>query len=82
MTVAQSLGRTAAAKVSAVTAADHDRSHVTPSGHAVRLDRMGLTQSSLVRVGCILMIAAAGMRAAFTALFELNQFGPAERLPV
>ena len=82
MTVAQSLGRSAAAKVSAVTAKDHDRSHVTPSGHAVRLDRMGLTQSSLVRVGCILMIAAAGMRAAFTAWFELDKFGLAEHWPI
>ena len=32
----------------------------------------------LVRVGCILMIAAAGMRAAFTALFELDKLGLAE----
>jgi signal transduction histidine kinase len=29
----------------------------------------------LVRVGCILMIAAAGMRAVFTAWFELDRFG-------
>ena len=43
---------------------------------------MGLTQSSLVRVGCILMIAAAGMRAAFTALFELDKFGLAEHWPL
>jgi signal transduction histidine kinase len=43
---------------------------------------MGLTQSSLVRVGCILMIAAAGMRAAFTAWFELDKFGLAEHWPI
>ena len=43
---------------------------------------MGLTQSSLVRVGCILMIAAAGMRAAFTALFELDKFGLAPPWPI
>jgi signal transduction histidine kinase len=43
---------------------------------------MGLTQSSLVRVGCILMVAAAGMRAAFTALFELDKFGLAEHWPI
>ena len=55
---------------------------MTPPGHAVRLGRMGLTQSSLVRVGCILMIAAAGMRAAFTAWFELDKFGLAEHWPV
>lgn len=36
---------------------------------------MGSTQSLLVRAGCILMIAAAGMRAGFTALFELDQLG-------
>ena len=36
------------------------------------------TQSSLVRVGCILMIAAAGMRAAFTALFEIDKLGLSE----
>ena len=40
------------------------------------------TQSSLVRVGCILMIAAAGMRAAFTALFEVDKFGLAEHWPI
>ena len=39
---------------------------------------MKLTQSSLVRLGCILMIAAAGMRAAFTALFEVEKFGLSE----
>jgi signal transduction histidine kinase len=39
---------------------------------------MKLTQSSLVRLGCILMIAAAGMRAAFTALFEVEEFGLSE----
>jgi signal transduction histidine kinase len=55
---------------------------VTPPGRAVRLDRMRLTQSSLVRVGCILMIAAAGMRAAFTASFELDKFGLAEHWPI
>ena len=43
---------------------------------------MGLTQSSLVRIGCILMIAAAGMRAAFTALFELDKFGLAQHWPM
>ena len=43
---------------------------------------MRLTQSSLVRVGCILMIAAAGMRAAFTAWFELDKFGLAEHWPI
>ena len=36
---------------------------------------MGSTQSLLVRAGCILMIAAAGMRAAFTALFEIDKLG-------
>jgi signal transduction histidine kinase len=55
---------------------------VTPPQLAVRLDRMRLTQSSLVRVGCILMIAAAGMRAAFTAWFELDKFGLAEHWPL
>src|SRR5688572_9841816 len=30
-------------------------------------------QASLVRVGCALMIAAAGMRAAFTAAFETDK---------
>ena len=39
---------------------------------------MGSTQSLLVRAGCILMIAAAGMRAAFTALFEVDQLGLGE----
>jgi len=43
---------------------------------------MGLTQSALVRIGCILMIAAAGMRAAFTALFELDKFGLAQAWPM
>jgi signal transduction histidine kinase len=43
---------------------------------------MGLTQSALVRIGCILMIAAAGMRAAFTALFELDKFGLAQDWPI
>jgi signal transduction histidine kinase len=43
---------------------------------------MGLTQSSLVRIGCILMIAAAGMRAAFTALFELDKFSLAQYWPI
>jgi signal transduction histidine kinase len=43
---------------------------------------MGFTQSSLVRIGCILMIAAAGMRAAFTALFELDKFGLAQQWPI
>jgi signal transduction histidine kinase len=42
---------------------------------------MRFTQSSLVRVGCILMIAAAGMRAAFTAWFELEKFGLAPHWP-
>ena len=55
---------------------------MTPLEAAVRLDRMGLTQSSLVRVGCILMVAAAGMRAAFTALFELDKFGLAQQWPI
>ena len=68
-------------KVSVVMATMHDRSHVTPRGQVARLDCMGHTQSSLVRVGCILMIAAAGMRAAFTALFELDKFGLAEHWP-
>jgi signal transduction histidine kinase len=36
----------------------------------------------LVRVGCILMIAAAGMRAVFTAWFELDKFGLAEHWPI
>ncbi len=36
---------------------------------------MSSTQSLLVRTGCILMIAAAGMRAAFTALFEVDKLG-------
>jgi signal transduction histidine kinase len=39
---------------------------------------MGSTQSLLVRAGCILMIAAAGMRAAFTAWFELDKLGLGE----
>ena len=60
----------------------HDRSHVTRLGRVARLDRMGLTQSSLVRIGCILMIAAAGMRAVFTALFELDKFGLAQAWPM
>jgi len=51
---------------------------VTPPRGAARLDRMGSTQSLLVRAGCILMIAAAGMRAAFTALFEVDQLGLGE----
>jgi signal transduction histidine kinase len=51
---------------------------VTPPQGAARLDRMGSTQSLLVRAGCILMIAAAGMRAAFTALFELDKLGLGE----
>ena len=63
-------------------AASHDRSHVTRPGRVARLDRMGLTQSALVRIGCILMIAAAGMRAAFTALFELDKFGLAQAWPM
>ena len=50
-------------------AGSHDRSHVTRLARVARLDRMGLTQSALVRIGCILMIGAAGMRAAYTALF-------------
>jgi len=63
-------------------AASHDRSHVTRPGRVARLDRMELTQSALVRIGCILMIAAAGMRAAFTALFELDKFGLAQAWPM
>jgi signal transduction histidine kinase len=43
---------------------------------------MRLSQSSLVRIGCILMIAAAGMRAAFTALFELDKFGLPQYWPI
>jgi signal transduction histidine kinase len=39
---------------------------------------MGFTQSLLVRAACILMIATAGMRAAFTALFELDKLGLGE----
>jgi signal transduction histidine kinase len=39
---------------------------------------MGSTQSLLVRAGCILMIAAAGLRAALTALFELDKLGLGE----
>jgi len=60
----------------------HDRSHVTRLARVARLDCMGLTQSSLVRIGCILMIAAAGMRAAFTALFELDKFGLSQQWPI
>jgi signal transduction histidine kinase len=63
-------------------AGSHDRSHVTRLARVARLDRMGLTQSALVRIGCILMIAAAGMRAAFTALFELDKFGLAQDWPI
>lgn len=40
------------------------------------------TQSSLVRIGCILMIAAAGLRAGFTALFEIDKFGLSEHWTV
>ncbi len=43
---------------------------------------MDHTQSSLVRVGCILMIAAAGLRAAFTALFEIDKLGLSEHWPM
>ena len=60
----------------------HDRSHVTRLARVARLDCMRLTQSSLVRIGCILMIAAAGMRAAFTALFELDKFGLSQQWPI
>jgi signal transduction histidine kinase len=62
---------------------DHDWCHVTAPEATARLDRMELAkgtaeplgrQSLLVRTGCVLMIAAAGMRAAFTALFEADRF--------
>ena len=43
---------------------------------------MGSTQSLLVRAGCILMIAAAGMRAAVTALFEADKLGLSENWAV
>jgi signal transduction histidine kinase len=46
----------------------------TPSQSAER--------SMLVRIGCVLMIAAAGMRAAFTALFELDKMGLSEHWPM
>lgn len=39
-------------------------------------------RSVLVRIGCVLMIAAAGMRAAFTALFELEKMGMSEHWPM
>jgi signal transduction histidine kinase len=39
-------------------------------------------RSTLVRIACVLMIAAAGMRAAFTALFELDKMGLSEHWPM
>lgn len=39
-------------------------------------------RSMLVRIGCVLMIAAAGMRAAFLALFELDQLGLSQTWPI
>jgi signal transduction histidine kinase len=39
-------------------------------------------RSMLVCIGCVLMIAAAGMRAAFTAMFELEKLGFAEHWPM
>ncbi len=65
----------------------HDSCHVTGEKATARLDAMELAmtpgdslgrQSFLVRVGCVLMIAAAGMRAAFTAAFEADKFALGE----
>lgn len=39
-------------------------------------------RSTLVRVGCMLMIAAAGMRAAFSALFEMEKLALSEYWPL
>lgn len=39
-------------------------------------------RSALVRIGCVLMIAAAGMRAAFASLFELEKLGLSESWPL
>jgi len=64
--------------------ATHDICHVTPRMSANRLagmDSVADERSMLVRIGCVLMIAAAGMRAAFTALFELDKMGFSESWP-
>jgi signal transduction histidine kinase len=69
----------------------HDNCHVTPRMGAVRLRRMdeaadtpaqSAERSTLIRIGCVLMIAAAGMRAAFTALFELDKMELSEHWPL
>jgi Signal transduction histidine kinase len=39
-------------------------------------------RSALIRIGCAMMIAAAGLRAAFTALFELDKMGLSQQWPV
>jgi len=68
----------------------HDICHVTPGRPANKLWRMNSAdtpalcaeRSMLVRIGCVLMIAAAGMRAAFTALFELDKMGLSQQWPM
>jgi signal transduction histidine kinase len=71
-------------------AVTHDICHVTPGVTANRLRRMdsadtpalSAERSMLVRIGCVLMIAAAGMRAAFTSLFELDKMGFSGQWPL
>jgi len=41
------------------------------------MDRLGQT-TALVRLGCVLMIAAAGLRAFYAAVFEAEQFAASE----
>ena len=68
----------------------HDICHVTPGVAANKLRHMNSAdtpalsaeRSMLVRIGCVLMIAAAGMRAAFTGLFELDKMGLSEQWPL
>lgn len=69
----------------------HDICHVTPRSLVARLRRMdqaadtpaqSAERSALVRIGCVLMIAAAGMRAAFASMFELQQLGLSESWPI
>jgi signal transduction histidine kinase len=68
----------------------HDICHVTPQSRTTKLTCMDQahrpTQSAehsvLVHIGCVLMIAAAGMRAAFAALFESEKLGLSGQWPV
>src|SRR5262245_56439222 len=69
----------------------HDICHVTLESRVARLPRMNqgphtsaqsAERATLVQLGCVLMIAAAGLRAAITAVFELETMGLSQHWPM